>query len=149
MINVVGNAKKLLEQSNGKLIDQGTVIRFNWGGIVKPMAQGVKTHIVVTGLKHVKKTAEIYPTAIIMPTDSVPFSNTSKHAIKECDWTSSGFRVLYWLYAVKAKDVNLFGFDWDETGVYYPYGWRGDRHNYPIEKKIIGQWTEDNKWKIH
>ena len=149
MINVVGNAKSIFEDTHGELIDSGQVIRFNWGGILDSTSQGSKTNAVITAERYIDRVKEVYPSVPIIPTDTMPYANKSKHFIEDCEFTSSGFMVLFWFNESKVQDVNLFGFNWDNVCAYYDVDWVNHVHNYQEEKKLIHQWIEDNNWKLY
>lgn len=149
MINVVGNAKSIFDAAHGELIDSGKVIRFNWGGIVGREHQGSRTDIVITSEMNVHRVQDVYQHAIILPTERVPYVEFSMNAVRDCEFASTGFITLYWLNKTKARNVNLFGFNWDTVEAYYKDDWIKHVHNYQEEKKFIQQWVEDNHWNLY
>ncbi len=145
-INVVGNAKSILNYKYGEAIDLADlVIRFNRGAPIKPESQGTKTDILVfmnPGSKNAFKEELIY-----WDTKDFPERVVLKQTLNASP--SNGIVALEKIKNdYPGADVTIFGFDWKETESF----WRPDRpttkHNYKNEKEYCLRLIKEQEWNL-
>ena len=147
-VAIVGNAESIFSKSNGSLIDQfDVVIRFNRGFITKPESQGTRTDILIMACELTEEERKSYGAKIYInrmnrfrnPTP-LHFQNVDiKYIGREIEdaRASSGFIAINLCVAAKAKSIDLFGFDWEETPTFYNPADYHTLHNYADEKSLV------------
>lgn len=158
-IAIVGNAKSLFDKQNGKEIDRHDfIIRFNKGFITAPESQGTKTDMLILALN--------LPFAERQSFNARYIVNRSKHYDNQTIWTidqnermdlcarigkqpSSGFMAIDICLFFGASEIDLYGFDFEETPTFYnPEGYQ-TQHDYTTEKEIVKEYEKQGKLRIN
>jgi hypothetical protein len=175
-VAIVGNAKKLLNQSYGKDIDShDVVIRINRGftlakDVRYEKTHGNKTDIVMVNLVRSINNFPRYekiPYKIIQMTScnpSGPFANQVEFSCRDVmmnpllDLFSSvkpttGLRVLHVVSLLNPLSVSVFGFDWKQESPSF-YGsndnWHTEGHDYLKEKEYcISNFASRDNWTFY
>jgi len=157
-VAIVGNAKSIFDKRNGKVIDEhDTVIRFNKGFIHDKNVQGSFTTMVflacnlasyeLQGYKakfFINRSNHYYnPTALRVANGDRKFLANRLGA-----QPSTGFMVVDICLRFGAKQIDLYGFDWESDTFYNPPGYIVP-HNYRKESEIVKQYQEDGLLKIN
>ena len=157
-IAIVGNAQSIFDKTNGQEIDQhDTIIRFNRGFIIKAESQGTRTDILIMAcpltdeerlsfgaLSYINRSKRI-------KSGRYTFTNKFRAWLKTQigAMPSSGLMAIQFCRAAYAKNIDLYGFDFEETPTFYnPEGYV-TKHNYAKEKEIIKDMEAKNILKIH
>lgn len=175
-VAIVGNAKKLLNQSYGKDIDShDVVIRINKGFTLSKdvryeKTHGNKTNIVMVNLvrsinnfpKYEKVPYKIIQTTSCNP--SGPFESLVEFSCRETmirplldsfspAKPTTGLRVLHVVSLLNPLSVSVFGFDWKQESPSF-YGsndnWHTEGHDYLKEKEYcITNYASKNNWTFY
>ena len=155
-VAIVGNAQSIFNEKYGKEIDKhDIVIRFTHGYITKQESQGRKTDILISAENLEKKRIEEYnPKFIINRRQLIDngtafyFTNKDKNRVRLGlgNPPSSGIMAIDLCDKSEAKNINLYGFDWERTKTFYNPDWYKTDHNYPSEEMKI---RIDYDVKIH
>lgn len=157
-VAIVGNAKSIFDKSNGQEIDQhDTIIRFNRGFITKAESQGSRTDILIMAcpltneerlsfgaLSYINRSKRI-------KSGFYTFTNKFRAWLKTQIGAqpSSGLMAIQFCRAAYAKNIDLYGFDFEATPTFYnPEGYV-TKHNYTKEKELIQEMQTQNILKIH
>jgi len=168
-VNVVGNASSILTKNNGHLIDQYTTIRFNRTIILNKSAQGQRWDFLASSEKktfiYYNKGPGLFHSLIFLPSvvkhvankKFITF-NTNLFEIPVSFFQpirkilnqrpSTGLQVLLLLDYFK-KNVNIFGFDFNQTKTFYDLNRIKPAHNFEKEKLIIEKMVEKNRWNMY
>lgn len=161
-IAVIGNAESILSATNGEIIDEhDIVIRINMGNIVDRVAQGYKTHILASSILIDPAWIEKYMGKVKLLWLSPKWRENSEYfkqlpqkpayypvelweklsANLDGARPSSGMMAIDLAYRLKAKQINLFGFDFKKTKTFYlkedhigPHDWSKEQ---TLANKIV------------
>ena len=158
-VAIVGNAKSLFDKRYGKEIDNHDfIIRFNKGFITVPQAQGTKTDMLILALNLRFDERKSFNARYVV--------NRSKHYDNQTIWTigcqermdicarigkqpSSGFMAIDICLAFGASEIDLYGFDFEETPTFYNPPDYQTQHDYSAEKEIVIGYEKEGKLKIN
>lgn len=158
-VAIVGNAKSLFDKRYGAEIDNHDfIIRFNKGFITVPQAQGTKTDMLILALNLRFDERQSFNARYIV--------NRSKHYDNQTIWTidqqermdicarigkqpSSGFMAIDICLAFGASEIDLYGFDFEETPTFYNPPYYQTQHDYSAEKEIVIGYEKEGKLKIN
>lgn len=147
-VAIVGNAQSIFDKNNGAAIDDhDVIIRFNKGYITKPESQGTKTDILIMACEMPLDDKEKFKARYYVNRSKKTRSGDYTISNKTREWIkretiaqpSSGFMSIKMCLEAKAKQIDLYGFDFEETPTFYnPKGYV-TKHNYSREKELIKQ----------
>lgn len=158
-IAIVGNAASLFETKYGPEIDKHEfVIRFNRGFITKPESQGTKTDLVLLATKLTEEELNSYH-ARFYADRSRHYGNDVRYRIPDRERAvmksylgrqpSTGFIAIDMCLYYEAAQIDLYGFDWEETPTFYnPEGYKTD-HDYDREKDVVLAYEKAGILKIN
>ena len=157
-VAIVGNAKSIFSKKNGKEIDEHDfVIRFNKGFIYDKESQGSKTNLLILACEPTSEEIESFHAQFVC-NRSKHYHNLTKYTITNTQRAlmkdeigsqpSSGYMAIDVCFNFKAKSIDLYGFDFEETPTFYnPEGYK-TQHNYSKEKEIVLGYAAKGKIKI-
>jgi len=158
-IAIVGNAQSIFEKENGHEIDnQDFVIRFNKGFIEKPISQGSRTDLLLLALtlepeqikqfkaKFVANRSRFYHNKTDL---MIPDRERGRIAEFLGAQPSSGFIAIEMCLYFGAKEINLYGFDFEKTKTFYNPDDYKTQHKYKNEEKIVRQYEKEGFLKIN
>lgn len=146
-VAIVGNAKSIFDHQFGQEIDNHDfVIRFNRGFIIKPECQGTKTTFLIT--------------AANLSDEEISRYNAKYTANRSCNYTSNtdftinsrercimaggigaqpstGFMAVNICLCFGAKEIDLYGFDFEKTPSWPNKEGYKTQHNYQKERDIL------------
>lgn len=158
-IAIVGNAKSLFEERFGHEIDENDfIIRFNKGFVTRPKFQGTRTDLLILALTLTKEEIESY-NAKFVANRSRYYQNETKLMIPDRErgriaeyigsQPSTGFIAIDMCMYFGAGEINLYGFDFEETPTFYnPKNYK-TQHDYQTEKEIVQAYEKEAILKIH
>jgi len=146
-IAIVGNAKSLFDTTYGHEIDNHDfVIRFNKGFVTKPISQGSRTNLLILALTLTPEEIESYHSTYVVNRSRF-YNNETKYQIPDIErgrlasfldaQPSSGFIAVDMCLYYEAAQIDLYGFDFEETPTFYNPNDYVTQHNYQKEKDII------------
>lgn len=149
---IVGNAQSIFDKANGQAIDDhDIVIRFNKGFITKPEAQGSKTTIFMVACELTIDEKKSYNAFISINRSrntrcgDVTIKNEMRQRLK--NWIgkqpSSGFMAIDICRTAKAKQIDLYGFDFNHSKTFYNPDDYQTWHDYPTEEKIVTEMAKN------
>lgn len=158
-VAIVGNAKSLFDSQYGPEIDvHDFVIRFNKGFIKKPESQGVKTDLVMLAVNLTENQIESYHSRFIANRSRswdnktnlrVPDRERARMVTYLGAQPSTGFIAIDMCIYFDAKQIDLYGFDFEETPTFYnPEGYV-TQHKYANEKDIVERYERMGILRIH
>lgn len=158
-VAIVGNAKSLFDQKNGRKIDNhDIVIRFNKGFITNPESQGKETSILFLGCEINKFEIDKYGAEYVINRSSyyrnaVRFivSNTDRELLKEKigKQPSTGLMAIDFCLTAGAKSIDLYGFDFEKTPTFYNEPDYQTQHDYKTEESIVKDYENCGLLKIN
>lgn len=146
-VAIVGNAKSIFDKRNGKEIDEhDTVIRFNKGFIYNKDAQGSFTTMVFLACNLASYELQGYNAQFFI-NRSNHYYNPTNLRVSNGDrkiladrlgaQPSTGFMVIDICLKFGAKQIDLYGFDWEKTPTFYNEPNYVTQHKYSEEEKIV------------
>lgn len=144
-VAIVGNASSIFDKQNGALIDSfDVVIRFNKGFITKPESQGTKVdiHMLAVTLKDNEYN-------LLRPKFRLNRSRFYNNPCKTIMWVdrkrlcqgelqpSTGYMAIDLCLSSKAKEIALFGFDFNKTGSFPNAAVYVSLHDFKSEERNI------------
>lgn len=157
-VAIVGNAKSIFGKVQGKKIDNHDfIIRFNKGFLYQPIDQGNKTTLLILACMPSKEEIEgfhakyVCNRSISSKNEGYTIGTNERMMLKEelGAQPSSGFMAIDICLHFKAKSIDLYGFDFEETPTFYnPVNYK-TQHNYANEKRIILKYQRKGLLKIH
>jgi hypothetical protein len=145
-VAIVGNAQSIFDKQNGVEIDShDIVIRFNKGFIVNPESQGTKTDIVLLACELTDEEKARYKARYYVNRSkryksgdyTLPRGIRGKLRDEIGAYPTTGYLAICMAIRYHAKQIDLYGFDFEETPTFYnPQGYV-TQHNYSKEKEII------------
>lgn len=157
-VAIVGNAKSIFSKKNGKEIDEHDfVIRFNKGFIYDKESQGSKTNLLILACEPTSEEIASFHAQFVC-NRSKHYHNLTKYTITNTQRAlmkdeigsqpSSGYMAIDVCFNFKAKNIDLYGFDFEETPTFYnPEGYK-TQHNYSKEKEIVLGYAAKGKINI-
>lgn len=157
-VAIVGNAKSIFGKGQGeKIDDHDFIIRFNKGFLYQPIDQGSKTTLLILACMPSKEEIEgfhakyVCNRSISSKNEGYTIGTNERMMLKEelGAQPSSGFMAIDICLHFKAKSIDLYGFDFEETPTFYnPVNYK-TQHNYANEKRIILKYQRKGLLKIH
>ena len=158
-VAIVGNAKSLFDENNGKKIDDhDVIIRFNKGFITEPKRQGSRTNIIILACELSKADIDNY-NADFTINRSNGYLNAVKYVISNNDrrllkekigsQPSSGFMAIDLCLTAQAKSIDLFGFDFEKTPTFYTDPNYQTQHDYKTEERLVKEYENCGLLKIN
>ena len=144
-VAIVGNASSIFDKQNGALIDSyDVVIRFNKGFIKNPESQGTKVdvHMLAVTLKDNEYN-------LLRPKFRLNRSRFYNNPCKTIMWVdrkrlcqgelqpSTGYMAIDLCLSSKAKEIALFGFDFNKTGSFQNAEGYVSLHDFKSEERNI------------
>ena len=158
-VAIVGNAKSIFDKDNGSEIDRhDVVIRFNKGFIRSKHCQGTKTTILLLACELTEEEIESYHANFVV-NRSTCWKNKTKYTLNNKErgkmvetltaQPSTGYLAIDLCLNYGASEIDLYGFDFEKTPTFYnPEGYQTP-HNYSAEEKVILEYEEQGRLKIH
>lgn len=145
-VAIVGNAQSIFDEENGKAIDDhDVVIRFNKGFIINPKAQGTKTTILMLACELTLDEKQSYKAFISINrskntrSGDITIKNEMRQRLK--NWIgkqpTSGFMAIDICRQAKAKQIDLYGFDFEKTKTFYNPDDYITLHDYNTEEVFV------------
>ena len=158
-IAIVGNAASLFDTTYGHEIDNHDfVIRFNKGFITKPISQGSRTDLVILALTLTPEELASYH-ARFVANRSRFYNNKTKYQIPDVErgrmasflgaQPSTGFIAIDMCLYYDAAQIDLYGFDFEETKTFYNSDDYVTQHRYDREKNIVHEYEKAGFLKIN
>lgn len=158
-IAIVGNAESLFDSTYGHEIDNHDfIIRFNRGFITKPISQGSRTDLVILALTLTPEEINSY-NARFVANRSRFYQNETKYQIPDIDrgrltsflgaQPSSGFIAIDMCLYFEAAQIDLYGFDFEETKTFYNPDDYVTQHKYDKEKEAVIGYEKQGLLKIN
>jgi len=158
-IAIIGNATSIFDTKYGEEIDShDVIIRINKGFIQKPESQGKKTTIVATvrtltsaELKSFNPKYLIGATYTSSSRYDRAFSQSYIKSVAEGlgTRTSTGMLLINWCIDCKAKNIDLYGFDWNKTNTFYNNEDAVTIHNFDLELERALEYQKQGLIHIH
>ena len=158
-VAIVGNARTIFDGKYGSEIDgHDVVIRFNKGFIYYPESQGRRTDILILACLLREDEREGYHARYIINRSNsyrnpahFTISNNDRMFLKEKlgSQPSSGFTAIDLCLFARAKHIDLYGFDFEETPTFYNPGDYHTQHDYTKEREIVLSYQEKGLLTIH
>lgn len=169
-LNVVGNARSLLDRTYGATIDDAATIRFNKAQITQPPAQGTRWDFVASSdpgtLDYYQTHAPQFHTLLFTPYYDLHLDRLAGRslgvtvlsyplrlsielmALLEARPTT-GAQILFLLDRLGRRDVGVFGFDWKASPTFYHSARTRDPHNHFREMRQFRRMIRTNGWTLH
>lgn len=156
-VALVGNALSIFDKKNGKLIDSyDVIIRFNYGFVKSIESQGIKTdiHILAVNLKSeeynlLNAKFRLNRSRICHnPCKTILWADR-KRLINNCKQPSSGFIAIDLCLSSGAKEISLFGFDFNKTMTFYNDPNYKTMHDFVKEEEYVKILEESGLIKIY
>jgi len=168
-INVVGNARSLLDAAHGPRIDAAATIRFNASATDRPESRGTRWDFVATShgaaLDHWSQGTPPFHTLLFTPYFDLHLPVIARYAatpVLTCPMRLSieltrklgarpttGAQILWMLHRLRGREVEVFGFDWKTTLTQGHARRRRDVHDHARERQVIGALIAGNGWRLN
>lgn len=158
-IAVVGNAQSIFDKQNGEEIDKNDfIIRFNRGFVLKPECQGTRTDFLITAANLTDDEIRLFHPRYTANRSSNYHSNTdfTINNKERCIMASgigaqpsTGFMAINICLTFGAKEINLYGFDFEKTKSFPNPDGYVTQHNYSKEEEILRGYEAAGLIKIH
>lgn len=155
-VAIVGNAQSIFGQNND-IDSYDVVIRFNKGFITDPQAQGTKTSIVIMACNLTLEEKASYKAEYYINRSSqtqsgdYTISDEYRKRLKQRigKQPTSGFMAINLCLDAKAKEIALYGFDWEKTKTFYNPDDYVTKHDYKTEEAIVREMAKNNILSIN
>lgn len=158
-VAIVGNAKSIFDKHNGNEIDKHDfIIRFNKGFIELPSSQGTQTTMVMLGTTIPRWRVQQYNAKWVI-NRSNKYDNFVDYIVPNIDrkrmrdkleaQPSTGFMAIDICLTAQAKQIDLYGFDFEKTKTYYNEDSYITQHKYSEEEKIVLEYQRNGLLTIY
>ena len=157
-VAIVGNAQSIFDKANGKAIDDHEVIiRFNRGFVTDEKAQGSKTTILMVACELSIDEKASYKAFVSINRSrntrcgDITIKDEMRQRLK--NWVgkqpTSGFMAIDICRTAKAKQIDLYGFDFEKTKTFYNPDDYQTWHDYKTEEKIVTEMAKQGVLTIN